>query len=109
MANIIPLDSSPDQSITCTVPVNGKNVILDIRCRYNTEGNFWSMSVSDSVSGKKFLESIPLVCGVDILGQYQHLEIGSCFLIKTGNTSLDMPDDKTLGSDFVLVWGDRVD
>ena len=41
----------------------------------------------------------------DLLGQFQHLGFGSAMVINAGNGSLDSPDDSTLGSDFVLVWG----
>lgn len=106
--NIIPLTTNPDQSLTCTIPVDSQNITLDIRCRYNTEGSFWYISISDSLTGKMLLDSVPLVLGVDILEQYPHLEIGSCAVLKIGNTHLDMPDSTSLGTDFVLLWGDRV-
>jgi len=102
---IIPLTSDPDQSLTCTVPVNGKNITLRFRVRYNTQAGYWWMTVSDK-NGNILVDSLPLLTGQNLLEQYQNLGIGSAYLVNTGNTKLDSPDDTTLGSDFVLAWGD---
>lgn len=41
------------------------------------------------------------------LEQYSYLNIGSAYIVKTDtNISGDKPNDKNLGSTFILVWGD---
>ena len=45
--NEIPLDPTPDQEFRVTVAVGDENKPLVIRLRYNTEGEFWRMDVSD--------------------------------------------------------------
>ena len=108
---IIPLTSDPDQTIAATIPINGKNVTLKFRVRYNTQGNYWWLTISDK-GGNVLVDGLPLVTGdypaADILEQYQYLGIGSAVVVNVGNTTLDIPDSTTLGTDFVLVWGDSV-
>jgi len=108
---IIPLTTDPDQNFTITLPIDGKNITLFLRLRYNTMGNYWWLSVTD-YSGKMLIDSLPLLTGdypaADILEQYAYLNIGSACVVKTGTAQMDIPDDTNLGTEFVLVWGDRV-
>jgi len=107
--NLIPVTSNPDQRMTVTIPVNGQNVTLRLRIRYNAQGGYWWMAVSDQ-SGNLLVDAVPLVTGDypagDLLGQYQYLGIGSCVVVNAGNTALDSPDDTSLGVSFFLAWGD---
>ena len=107
---VIPLTSDPDQKFDCTIPVDGKNISLSLRVRFNTAGNFWVLTIADPRTKVIILDSIPLLTGrypaADILGQYKHLKLGSACIIKAGESSLDYPDSTNLGADFVLVWGD---
>lgn len=107
--SIIPLTTDPDQQMTVTIPVNGQNLTLRLRVRYNSQANYWVMTVQDKY-GNVLLDSIPLLVGqypaADILGQYQYLELGSACLVNLGNTSQDSPDDTSLGTSFALAWGD---
>ena len=108
---VIPLTSEPDQKFKITLPIDGKNITLSLRIRYNTAGNYWWLSVTDS-NGNMLIDSLPLFTGeypaADILGQYSYLNIGSACVIKTGTAQMDIPDDTNLGTEFVLVWGDAV-
>jgi hypothetical protein len=107
---IVPLTSDPDQTFKITLPVNNKNLTLGLRFRYNTEGIYWYMSITDS-NGNLLIDAIPLLCGdfpaANMLGQYSYLNIGSAFIIKVGTAEMDSPDDTNLGTEFVLVWGDN--
>lgn len=109
--NIIPLTSDPDQKFLITIPVDGKNITLNLRVRYNSIGNYWWLTIADK-SNKILLDSIPLVTGAypaaDILGQYKYLGLGSAAIVKVGSTFLDIPDNTNLGTDFVLCWGDTI-
>lgn len=108
---IIPLTTDPDQTFTVTIPVDGKNITVDLRVRYNTQSNYWWLSVSQS--GSVLLDSIPLLTSDypagDILQPYRYLNLGSAALIKTSDIQQQNPDSANLGTDFVLVWGDTVD
>lgn len=109
---IIPLTSDPDQVFKITIPVDGKNLKLKLRVKFNTAANYWTMSIYDAASNELILESIPLLTGAypagDILGQYRYLGLGSATIINTGDSTMDSPDSTNLGTDFLLAWGDTV-
>jgi hypothetical protein len=108
---IVPLTTDPNQSFTITLPIDSINITLGLGIRYNLVANYWVMSVSDS-DGNLLIDSLPLVTGEypasDILGQYEYLGIGSAFVVNVSNIDEDLPTDTTLGTDFYLMWGDRV-
>ena len=45
--HIIPLETLCDNTFSVTVSVNSRNIPLVIRVRFNTEGHFWKMDISD--------------------------------------------------------------
>ncbi|HBC94305.1 MAG TPA: hypothetical protein DCZ10_15760 [Pelotomaculum sp.] len=100
----IPLTSDPSQNFTCTIPVDGRNITLRFRINYNDIAGYWWMSITDS-SGALLIDSLPLLTGQNILGQYQYLGIGSAYLYNNGSSE-DNPDNTNLGTDFLLIWGD---
>lgn len=109
--NIIPLTTDPDQQFLITIPVDGKNINLNLRVRYNTVGLYWWMTITDPITEVIILDSIPLVTGdypsADVLGQYAYLALGTAGIIKSGNQSGYNPDDTNLGVEYQLLWGDR--
>jgi len=104
----IPLTSDPDQNFICTIPVDNKNITLKLRVRFNTAGNYWTLSIMDPKTGNSILDNIPLVTGTDILGQYEYLNLGSAAIINVGNSTMDSPDSTNLGTDFILIWGNTL-
>ena len=101
----IPVTNDPDQSFICSIPLGGKNVQLRFRIRYNSEAKYWWMTISDS-KGKVLIDSLPLLSGGNLLEQYRYLGLGKAYIVSSGNTILEDPDDLTLGTDFLLMWGD---
>lgn len=99
---IIPLTSEPDQTFTSTITVDNKNLTLNFRFRYNTEAEYWTMSILD------YVEAIPLVGYENLLEQYSYKNIGSAYIVKNSSIEADRPSDTNLGTDFLLVWGDTV-
>ncbi len=105
---IIPLTTDPNQTFSSTIPIDNKKITLYFFLRYNTEAKYWIMDVSDS-KRNKILDSMPLICGGNLLEQYSYLNIGSAYIVKVDKTLLsDRPDEYNLGTDFVLVWSDTV-
>ena len=107
---MIPLTNSPNQSVTVSLPINGGTVTLGLEIYYNEngeDGNFWAMDISDQY-GNLLVASVPLVTGVwpaaNILAPWDYLRIGAAFVINQSASSLDIPDDNTLGSQFALIW-----
>ncbi|GAB6170544.1 hypothetical protein JCM15765_03970 [Paradesulfitobacterium aromaticivorans] len=109
---VIPLTNEPNQNFITTIPVDGKNITLKLRIRFNSAGNYWMMSITDPKTGSLILDGIPLLSGeypaADLLGQYKYLGLGSAAIVNAGNSSMDSPDSTNLGTDFLLVWGDTV-
>ena len=109
--NVVPLETYPDQVIHVTVPAQNKqNVQLILHLRYNTEGGFWRMDISDS-QDNMLVSGAPLLTGeypaANILQQFDYLGIGSAIILNmTEATDADIPGLSDLGTDFVLIWGD---
>ncbi len=107
----IPLDTTPDQEFNVSVDVNGKNVYLRLHLRYNTEGEFWKMDVSDGRTWEMLIAGVPLLTGeypsADLMKQFKHLGLGTALIVRnTDAVEHDIPDLTDLGSDFLLIWGD---
>lgn len=109
---IIPLDAAPNQSFKVTVNVGARQVSLGVTLRYSEPAAYWVMTLVDE-AGNLLLDSVPLVTGqfpaANILGQYQHLEIGSAYVVNASSVPApDYPNNLDLGTDFLLAWGDQV-
>jgi len=107
---ILPLDSSPNQSLACVLNVDGKPLPLGFTFRYNEIADYWIMAIF-SRTGVLLINSLPLVTGNDpacnILGKFAYLGIGSAFVINvSGTLARNYPGASDLGSDFILIWGD---
>lgn len=111
MWNIVPLDTMPNRKIHVTVKTQGNvNKQLVLHLRYNTEGEFWRMDISDT-QDNMIISGVPLVTGeypaANILKQFNYLGIGSAVVLRvTDDEDKDIPDMSNLGTDFVLAWGD---
>lgn len=109
MFQIVPLTSSPNQTIQVSLSVDGSVLPLFLYFNFNETAGYWVMQVSDA-NRNVLLTNIPLLCGVfpaaNILGQYAYLGIGSAYVLNASGIAEDSPDDSSLGTDFVLVWGD---
>jgi hypothetical protein len=106
---IVPVTNAPNQVLTVPLSIDGTTITLKLRITYNEIAQYWVMGIADRL-GNVLIDSIPLLTGVypasNLLAQYRYLGIGSAFVINASGTPQDSPDKNTLGSDFVLVWGD---
>lgn len=109
---IVPLDNSPNQTLDITLVIDGQNRNLRLNLVYNQQAQYWVLTILDATTAQVLLAGLPLITGVypatNLLAQYSYLGLGSIYLVKVGDTALDYPDDKTLGTSFLLVWGDTV-
>lgn len=108
---LIPLTTSPNQTFQSTLAVDGKNITLEFNLKYNEIAEYWIMKITNS-DKVILLDSIPLIPGGypadNIIEQYRYLGIGSAFIVKSSNVAADYPSANTLGTDFLLVWGDTI-
>ncbi len=104
----IPLDNTPYSVQTFTVSLKGGAVNIDIllKLRYLDQYGFWLADIYDAGTEKPLVCGVPLVPGVNLLGQYAYLDIGEAYIEAATDTDLEQPDNKTLGSTFLLIWGD---
>ena len=105
----IPLDTTPDQEFSVTVSVGDENIPLILHLRYNTEGEYWRMDISNK-TGKMLIAIVPMLTGqgmsCDILRQFGYMGIGSAIILPvTDERDSDSPNIINLGTDFVLIWG----
>lgn len=109
MAQIIPLDTSPQQTLAVALNVDGNVLRLTLDISYSEMAGYWCMTVYNA-AGTMLLSSVPMVTGswpaANILAQYAYLAIGSAFIINLGQVADDYPGVDELGSDFVLLWDD---
>lgn len=107
MEVVIPLTTDPNDTFTSTIPINGENKKFYFFLRYNEEAGYWVMDLSDE-NKEPVVSSIPLISGINILGQYEYLKIGKAYIVKTDSSLLaDKPDVTNLGTTFKLVWTDN--
>lgn len=104
----IPLNNSPYSTQTFKLSLEGgtRNINVKLFLRYNDLYDVWMATISDNSTGKVLIDSMPMVCGVDLLGQYEYLGLGHAYMVPVTDTNLMMPDNESLGSTFQLIWGD---
>ena len=109
-SQIIPLNVAQNQTFTVQLTVNGSPLTLLLTLAYYSMAGYWSLSVAN-VNGELLVASVPLITGwypaANILAQYQYLNIGSAYLLNTGNAPVDYPGQNNLNQ-FSLLWGDNV-
>jgi hypothetical protein len=98
--------------MTAALSVNGEQLNLILFFAYNELIQYWTMTISDA-NNNVLIASIPLLTGVfpasNVLNQFQYLLIGSCYILDNSSSdTLDYPDSRTLGNDFLMLWGDNV-
>lgn len=107
-AQIIPLTQTPNQTFTAQLTVDGGPLTLAFSLSYSAMSGWWQLQVYNA-QGLLLLASVPLVTGyypaANLLAQYGYLEIGSAYLLNTGNSADDYPGASNLTS-FSLLWSD---
>ncbi|TWH46327.1 hypothetical protein [Sporomusa sp. KB1] len=106
----IPLTTAPNQKFTCTLQIDGQNKALSFFVAWNSIAGYWIMGITDEATNNVLLSSIPLIPGdppaANILEQYSYLGIGSAYVVNTGNSATEFPNDSNLGVDWILIWSD---
>lgn len=107
----IPLTNSPNQTFNTTIPINGENKTFIVNLWYNYQAEYWLMSLTDSRTEQILVSNIPLLSSTydfaNILRQLGYKEIGNAYVVPIYDTSLSMPNNENIGSDFALMWGDN--
>ena len=103
----IPLDCTPEsrQSFKLTLGAD-RNIHLKLTLRYLDRHDVWLAEIMDLKTGTLIISGMPLVLGINMLGQFGYKDIGEAYVIRNRPSELQHPDNKTLGSMFLLIWGD---
>jgi len=132
---VIPLSTSPNQSFTVQLTVDGSALQLNVTLSYNQMAGYWILSISD-INNNLLIDSVPALTGsypaANILEQQAYLRIGSWYIVNVSNITpqsgseigygegfygagpyggeaglggTDYPNDTNLGTDFQL-WID---
>jgi hypothetical protein len=108
-AQVIPLNSSPTQSLAVALNVDGAVLRLQLEVYFSEMAQYWVMDISDN-AGNLLISSMPLITGSwpggNLLMQFVYLAIGSAFIINLGQVANDYPTASQLGTDFILIWDD---
>ncbi len=108
--SVIPLTTSPNQTLNFKITIGGENKHLQLFLRYLQEYKHWIMDVSDASTGDMLISALPLVPGkqpaANILASYAYLHIGEAYLVKYGDPENEYPDSDTLGASWLLLWGE---
>jgi hypothetical protein len=105
---LVPLTQAPNQTFTVQLSVNGNPLTLNLQLSYSAMSGWWQLQIAD-VQNNVLIASVPLVTGyypvANILAQYGYLDIGSAYVLNTGNATTDYPTETSL-TKFSLLWGD---
>lgn len=104
MYSVIPITSAPNQTFSCKIPVDNKNLVLHFKTRYNEVAGYWliTLSTNDAV----LLRNLPVLSAENILEQFAYMEIGSAYITKSEAVTEPWPTSDTLGTVWSLVWSD---
>lgn len=107
----IPLTPLPNQTFSCVIPINGDNVNIRFFLWYNEEAGYWLMSARKANDQADLFTNIPLVSSEygfwNNLVQLDYLRIGKMYITMAEYDEASMPNDKNLGSAYILLWGDN--
>lgn len=109
----IPLTNSPNQRFQCTLPVNDENITFVFELWYNYEAEYWLMSLTNKTTDEQIFVNLPLLATKnDVFGnimcQLGYKNVGICYVFPTSEDIKSMPNDKELGSLYLMLWGDSV-
>lgn len=108
MNQIVPLTQNPNQSFAVQLVVDEKPLTLNLLVSFLVMSGWWQLQVSNA-QNVVLVASVPLITGwypaANMLAQYGYLQIGSAYLLNTGNSPDDYPGANDL-INFSLLWGD---
>ena len=107
----IPLTNSPNQTFSCSIPLNGKNVRFEFNLWYNYQAEYWMLSLYDYASEKLLFSNLPLLASngkfSNMFYQLEYMMIGICIMVPTIEDVKSQADDTNLGTSYIMIWGDN--
>ena len=100
MATVYEIPTSPTPQ-TFSITLSG--VQYQCALRWNTASSCWTLDLSDA-NGNLILGSIPVIPGVNLLEQFDYLELGGALVASTDYDPNAVPTFDNLGSTGHLYW-----
>lgn len=94
----IPTAPTPLQ---CGISLGGIQYQLQIT--WNNIAQIWVLNISDN-NGNAILNGIALTCGLDLLGQFEYLNLGGSLYAQTDNAPNAVPTFTNLGEQGHLYF-----
>lgn len=95
----IPLSPDPQRF---TVTLSGVDYRMTVQYRH-AGGAGWVLDIADATN-QPLVSGLPLVTGVDLLGQYRHLEFGGRLWVQGSANPDDVPTFEDLGIGSHVFW-----
>lgn len=103
MINEIPLTGDPNQTFTVTISGETRNITLILTQSYNEQAGYWVLGINDQ-SNNPIISNIPMLCGQDLLEQYQYMDIGNLLVVNISDQAIEYPNANNIAGNFELVW-----
>lgn len=94
----IPFTAEPQ-----TFVVSLAGVARRITIRWSDAESVWVLSLA-TPEGEEILSGVPLVAGVDLLGQHSHLNLGGSLYAQSLSNPNRNPGEEDLGSDGLVFF-----
>lgn len=101
--NEIALTGDPNQTYTVSIAGETKNITFILNQSFNEQARYWVLSINDQ-SNNPIISDIPLLCGYDLLEQYQYLNIGHLLVVNISDQTIEYPNADNIAGNFELVW-----
>ena len=96
---VIPLTNVPQRF---TIELAG--VAYIIVCKWNGEMPAWTLDILDEVTSQPLIVNLPLVAGVNLLAQFEHIGIPGRLLVYTDGDEFAPPTLDNLGQEANLYY-----
>lgn len=104
MLSIIPINPIPNQTFSCKIPIDNKNITLTFLVTYNEIAKYWVISISSNDA--MLIRNLPIMPAQNLLEQFIYMQIGSAYIVPKHTVNEQYPTYETLNTDWYLVWSD---
>lgn len=93
----------PTSPTAQTFSVGGASNTFHLRVTWCTPANCWILDIAD-FNNVPLVQGIPLVTGINLLSQYEHLGIGGALVVQTDSNPHAVPTYESLGNTGHLYY-----
>jgi hypothetical protein len=101
MTVIVPITNDPNQLFSCVVPNGSTNLNMGFYITWNGIANYWMMTIY--LNAIELISNLPMV-NINLLGQYQYLNIGQAYIVPLTKIAESYPGINDWSTNFILAW-----